>query len=140
MAALAGISRATDSWKAMHGVAAGRTGTGARFRAYWHVRGQGENGFERVEDHLALRQVWRDLPSRHQDALMAYSIAGTVPGAARLMGVPYTTYSSRLMTARNEARRLWFEPETAPGHWRKSYGPVSASDGRHQNPGRRRGA
>lgn len=117
-AALHGINRAVDAEKHHHGLAAGRTGTGARFQVYW--RGRPDGFAEVIEDKIALTQIWPSLTASHQAALGALADTdGDIRLAADLIGVRYGAFRSMISLARYHCRELWFAPESPARYYQR---------------------
>jgi len=117
-AALDGISRARDAREQMHGLpgAGAKARTGRAFAKYWAGAGRLHGDpFEIVEERLALKAVWAQLPERHRRTLQARASAGLdIDRAAWLRGIAVISWRAYLMAARHRALQLWFEPETPP--------------------------
>lgn len=101
-----------------------------KFWVYWDPpRGPGFE--ERIDDELAIAQVWAALPERHQVTLFLLAEHGSASAAAAAAGLPYGTFAGRLFQAREEARRLWHSPDPAPDQWRKNGRRGPDSDREH---------
>lgn len=89
-----------------------------RFAAYWHGNPRLASPFEeRVLERLALWQVWACLDERTRNILIAYAVAETPPGRARLAGYSPASWTTVLGRAREQARQLWYDHERDPGHY-----------------------
>jgi hypothetical protein len=86
-----------------------------RFTAFWATRGA-PSLEERVTDHLAAQQILGMLTDVQRDAVVALATHDDYPAAARALGIPESTLSSRLGAARRAFVAWWHEGETPVQH------------------------
>lgn len=119
-----GINKAVVARHHLYGIPRDTTSakphTGRGWQVYWHVTTGPTSFADDLVDNLAVRQVFEALPQRHQDTLNTYMSCGSIAGTASLLGIAYNTASERIITARNAAKKMWFEPDPAPPMWRRT--------------------
>jgi hypothetical protein len=87
------------------------------FHRYWDGL-RADPWDEVVVEHLALAQIWRQLPDRHRAVLAALAVFGQFEPAAASLGVTNGAFRIQLMRARRAFWALWHEGETPPArHW-----------------------
>lgn len=109
---------AANSKEMSHQGLDGQEGHRPRWATYWRGARMVAAPFEdSVLDRIAVLQVWDELSPRHQETLSALIEAGDNTTAAKLLGIPRGTWGTRLKYARDQARELWFWPETPGRQW-----------------------
>lgn len=93
------------------------------FQRYWKLTAQHALTFEgTVVDRIAFRQIWPTLTPAQQETVLAYAVHESHTAAAVATRRPKATYRIHLRDARKRFRGLWFEHETDPGLWARTYG------------------
>ena len=93
-------------------------GPGQGFERYWrHVAAPDNGPEEKITERLPLAQIWPSLRPVHREALAALAAHGVYQQAAQALGLPYTTFKSRISTARREFLALWHDGETPSRPW-----------------------
>jgi hypothetical protein len=96
----------------------GPAGPGRNFERYWRAVAAPVDGPEdKVIDRLALAQIWPRLTRANQEAFAALAAHGDYQRAAAALGIPYTTFKSRISDGRRQFLALWHDGETPSRPW-----------------------
>ncbi|MFD5656960.1 hypothetical protein [Streptomyces hirsutus] len=90
----------------------GAVASAPRFRAYWTSRP--DTIADHIIERLAIHQVVAALTPARQQAVIALAVHDDYQAAADVLEVSYGTLTRRVKDGRDQARRLWYAPETAP--------------------------
>ncbi|MFJ1993005.1 hypothetical protein [Streptomyces asiaticus] len=90
-----------------------------KWHAYWNtIVRHTASPEEPVVERTALEQIWPRIPAHQQVALQALAAHGDYQAAADALGLKYNTFYRRVLCARQQFLRLWWEGETPRRGWR----------------------
>jgi hypothetical protein len=120
-AALAAMTLMAQSNMSCHGVSqrahhGGGSGSAPRFAAYW-ISAPAEPAVDKVDDLLALVQIWPRMSEAERRAVTALAALGEHGAAADALGLAHGTFRRHLTEARRRFLRLWHEGEVPSGLW-----------------------
>lgn len=120
-AALGAMTATAQSNMSCHGVSqrahhGGGSGSAPRFAAYWCAV-PAEPVVDRIDDILALVQIWPRLSLAERAAIAALAAFGDHMAAADALGLAHGTFRRHLAEARRRFLRLWHEGEVPSGLW-----------------------
>lgn len=112
-AAQMAITSANNSEFQAHGLTHTEAKPSPRFMAYWRTTaGPTQPAVERVEDRIALTQIWAHLTENQREALLAFASTGQRAKAAKALGLQEPEANRRILVARRAAVALWHDHET----------------------------